>query len=357
MEVGKRLSGILRKRDSVARLGGDEFVVLLEGLSLSALEAAAQSKIVGEKILKIIAQPYEIKGYIFNCTASIGVSLYNRGDRIEDLLQHADFAMYESKKSGRNALRFFDQNMQLMVSARVTMDADLRCALDQHQFALHYQAQVSQYGKIVGAEVLLRWEHPERGLVSPVEFIPLAEETGLILAIGQWVLEMACAQLKAWECNAHTRDLQLSVNVSAHQFHQTNFVSLVQLALSNHATNPKLLKLEITESIVLENIEDTIVKMNALMDFGICCSMDDFGTGFSSLTYLTQLPFKQLKIDQSFVRNIGIKPRDDVIVKTITLMASSLEMEVIAEGVETESQRDFLEKNDCFLFQGYLFSA
>ncbi len=356
IEVGKRLRSAVREGDSVARLGGDEFVVLLEGLGVNAVEAAIQAKLVGEKILGILAQSYNISGYEFNCTASIGLSMYGAGETAADMLQHADIAMYQSKKAGRNALRFFDPNMQALVIARVALEEDLHRALEKNQFELYYQAQVNQQRQVIGAEALLRWRHPARGLVSPLEFIPLAEETGLILPIGLWVLKTACAQLKAWEGNAHTRGLQLSVNVSARQFRQADFVALVRQALDQYNINPKLLKLELTESIVLDVVADAIAKMNALGENGVRFSMDDFGTGFSSLAYLIKLPLAQLKIDQSFVGNIGIKPADAIIVKIIIDMASSLGMEVIAEGVETEAQRDFLGAHDCHLYQGYLFS-
>jgi diguanylate cyclase (GGDEF)-like protein len=356
IEVAKRLRNAVREGDSVARLGGDEFVVLLEGLDKDKVAAAIQAKVAGEKILNILAQSYTLSNYEFNCTASIGLSLYGDGETITDLLQQADIAMYQSKKSGRNALRFFDPDMQAVVIARAALEEDLRNALEQNQLELYYQVQINTQRQFVGAEALLRWRHPVRGLVSPLEFIPLAEETGLILPIGLWVLKTACTQLKAWSGNTHTRELQLSINVSARQFHQVDFVARVLDELDQYQINPKLIKLELTESIVLDNVAETIANMNALRDKGVRFSMDDFGTGFSSLAYLTQLPLAQLKIDQSFVNNIGVKTADAVIVKIIIDMAVSLDMEVIAEGVETEEQRDFLKAHGCHLFQGYLFS-
>lgn len=273
-----------------------------------------------------------------------------------ELLKRADSAMYQAKESGRNTLRFFDPKMQETLEARAGLERDLRVALAKNQFKLYYQKQVTHDGQTVGAEVLIRWQHPARGLVPPLDFIPLAEETLLILPIGQWVLEIACAQLKKWAGQAHTRHLQLAVNVSARQFHQPDFVQQVLALVGKMAIDPDKLKIELTESVVLDNIADTITKMDALRKVGISFSMDDFGTGYSSLSYLTRLPLHQLKIDQSFVRSIGIKPSDATIVQTIIGMTKNLNIEVIAEGVETEQQRAFLEQHGCPLCQGYLFS-
>jgi EAL domain-containing protein (putative c-di-GMP-specific phosphodiesterase class I) len=239
---------------------------------------------------------------------------------------------------------------------RVELEADMRLALTENQFTLYYQPQVYLDGQIIGAEALIRWQHPHRGFVSPVDFIPLAEETHLILPIGQWVLETACAQLKQWEADKHTQHLELAVNVSARQFHEPDFVERVCQILHSSKINPTKLKLELTETMVLDNIEETILKMNALKQIGVRFSMDDFGTGYSSLAYLTKLPIDQLKIDQSFVRNIGVQSSDGIIIQTIIGMAKNLTMQVIAEGVETEAQRMFLEQNNCQFFQGYLFS-
>jgi diguanylate cyclase (GGDEF)-like protein/PAS domain S-box-containing protein len=357
IEVARRLNDIVRKGDTVARLGGDEFVVLVEDLSADIGQATVLAEQVGEKILAELSRPYLFEGYEFHCTASIGAGVYCAHDKTsEELLGHADIAMYQSKKSGRNTLRFFDPAMQTSVSIRASLENDLRNALEQNQFVLFFQSQTYHDGGIIGAEVLLRWRHPDRGLVSPLDFIPLAEETGLILPIGQWVLDTACRQLKSWENHAATRDLQLAINVSARQFRQPGFVEQVQQTIARHAINPLLVKLELTESLVLDNVDDTIIKMNQLKETGLRFSMDDFGTGFSSLAYLTRLPLDQLKIDQSFVHNVGVKPRDEVIVQTIIGMAKNLGMEVIAEGVETEEQRAFLERHGCPTCQGYLFS-
>ena len=356
IEVANRLQACVREVDTVARLGGDEFVIIIEELSENPPQAAAQTEEICDKILTAISQPYSLKGYEYHSSASIGISLFRHQDvTVDELLKRADTAMYQAKSAGRNTQRFYDHAMQAALEVRTSLESDLHRALAENQFRLYYQMQVDHTGHIIGAEVLIRWEHPQRGLVSPLQFIPLAEETGLILPIGQWVLDTACAQIKAWETGPLTRDLQLAVNVSARQFHQPDFVEQVRQTLRRHALSPDRLKLELTESLVLDNIEDTIVKMQALRKAGVRFSMDDFGTGYSSLSYLTQLPLDQLKIDQSFVRNIGLKHSDAVIVQTIIGMAKNLGMEVIAEGVETEDQRAFLKLHGCALCQGYLF--
>ncbi len=356
IEVARRLRAEVNEGDIVGRLGGDEFVVLLENLSVEADEAAILAKQSAEKLLHALARPYYFDDYEFYCSTSIGIRLFREQETVEKLLRHADLAMYQAKTSGRNTLCFFDPTMQTMVTARVNMEKDLRSALEHNQFKLYYQSQVAESGQIVSAEALIRWQHPERNLILPHEFIQLAEKTSLIHPIGQWVLETACAQLKDWQGNQQTENLQLAVNVSAQQFRHPEFVAQVQKTLDDNEIKPDLLKLELTESLVLENINDTIIKMHKLRDIGVRFSLDDFGTGYSSFSYLTQLPLDQLKIDRSFVRNIGVKSRDAIIVQTIIGMASNLGIEVIAEGVETESQRDFLEQHGCPMWQGYLFS-
>jgi diguanylate cyclase (GGDEF)-like protein/PAS domain S-box-containing protein len=356
-QVGQRLEHGLREGDTVARLGGDEFVVMLEDLSRQSLEAAAQTEVIGNKILATLNQPYQLATHDYHSSPSIGATLFNGHEQsTEELIKQADIAMYHVKSSGRNALHFFEPQMQASISARVALEAGLRLGLAENQFKLYYQAQVFQNRQIIGAEGLIRWQHPVRGLVLPANFIPLAEETGLILPIGQWVLEAACAQLKIWEGSVLTQHLQLAVNVSARQFRQINFVEQVSQVLSRNAINPGRLKLELTESLVLDDIDDSVHKMHALRKIGVRFSIDDFGTGYSSLSYLTQLPLDQLKIDQSFIHNIGIKTTDAVIVQTIIGMANNVGLEVIAEGVETEVQRIFLEQHDCQICQGYLFS-
>ena len=357
IQVAQRLASCTREGDTLARLGGDEFMVMLEGLSVLAIEAAEQTKDVGAKILAALSQPYQLAAHEYHCTTSIGATLFNlHRPVIEELLKQADIAMYQAKKAGRNTLRFFDPEMQNIINTRVALEGELRKALQNRQFHLHYQIQVDETRRPIGVEALIRWAHPERGMVPPVQFIPLAEETGLILPIGQWALGVACAQLKSWEGDEQTRNLVLAVNISAKQFHLADFVTQVNTAVQRHAINPKLLKLELTESLLLEDIEDTITTMNALKGIGIQFSLDDFGTGYSSLQYLKRLPLNQIKIDQSFVRDIATDTNDSSIVSTIIAMAKSLDLDVIAEGVETEDQRQLLLSKGCTHYQGYLFS-
>jgi EAL domain-containing protein (putative c-di-GMP-specific phosphodiesterase class I) len=272
------------------------------------------------------------------------------------LLQQADIAMYQAKAAGRNALRFFNPQMQATIMERATLKKELHLALAENQFRLYYQAQVYQDHQITGAEALIRWQHPERGLVSPDAFIPLAEESDLILLIGHWVLETACAQLKRWANHESTQHLQIAVNVSARQFHHPDFVNNVIYLINQAGINPTRLKLELTESMALDNLKEAIDKMNVLRKGGVRFSMDDFGTGYSSLSSLKKLPIEQLKIDQSFVRDISSDSDDAVIVQTIIAMAKNLGLKIIAEGVETEAQCLFLEQHGCQHFQGYLFS-
>ncbi len=318
IEVAKRLQECVREGDTVARFGGDEFVLLLEGLSDEKAQAAVQARGVGEKVLERLSQPYMLEGNEFHSSSSMGVTLFvDYREKLDELLKQADTAMYEAKKSGRNTLRFFDPVMQDELEVRAQLEVGLRDALRKQEFRLYYQMQVNRAGRILGAEVLLRWIHPVRGLISPLQFIPLAEETGLIIPIGNWVLETACRQIKTWEAHPRTRDLQLAVNVSVRQFRQADFVAQVSEIINRAAINPMRLKLELTESIVLDDVADTIAKMQALRQIGVSFSMDDFGTGYSSLAYLTQLPLNQLKIDQSFVRHIGTKASDATIIQTI----------------------------------------
>ncbi|MDO8207239.1 MAG: EAL domain-containing protein, partial [Gallionella sp.] len=355
-QVAQRLESCMREGDTVARIGGDEFVVMLEDLSEHTIEAAAQTEDIGEKILATLGQLYQLASHEHRSTPSIGATLFNgHNQAIDELLKQADIAMYQSKKAGRNTLRFFDPRMQQAVNARASLEEELHKALESRQFQLHYQIQVDSLRRPLGAEVLIRWLHPERGLVSPAQFIPLAEETGLILPIGRWVLETACAQLKAWQQDALTLDLVLAVNVSAKQFNQKDFVAQVRAVVQSHDINPMRLKLELTEGLFLENIEDTIATMNALKELGVQFSLDDFGTGYSSLQYLKRLPLDQLKIDQSFVRDLAVDGSDKAIVSTIIAMARNLNLDVIAEGVETEDQQQQLLGSGCACYQGYLF--
>jgi diguanylate cyclase (GGDEF)-like protein/PAS domain S-box-containing protein len=356
-QAAERLTACLREGDTVARFGGDEFVVLLESLSKDVLEAADQTKKIAKKISLSLNQPYQLSTILYHNTTSIGASLFT-GHQLtaEKLLKQTDIAMYQSKNQGGNSLCFFDQMMQKAIIARVDLQNELRRAIEQQQFQLYYQIQVDHSGQSSSAEVLISWQHPERGRIPPQQFIPLAEDIGLILPIGQWVLETVCAQLNTWQENPLTKNIVLAVNVSAKQLHQVDFVEQVQATLQRNGTNPARLKLELTESILLDNISDIIAKMKALNKIGIRFSLDDFGTGYSSLQYLKMLPLDELKIDQSFVRNIATDSSDRAIVHTIITMASSLNMNVIAEGVETAEQRLFLLNKGCLRYQGYLFS-
>lgn len=355
-QVAKRLTISVRAHDTVARLGGDEFVVLLEGLSTNPLEAAELTRRIGKNLITALNQPHVFAGQSHKSSASVGATLFGAdAGSAADLLKQADIAMYKVKDRGRNDLCFFDPQMQAEISAHAALEADLQSAVLQRQFVLYYQPQVAKSGEVIGAEVLIRWQHPARGMVPPFEFIAVAEESDLINQIGLWVLQTACLQLRQWQLSEATANLQLAVNVSARQFRQGDFVALVQCVIDETGVAPQNLKLELTESLVLDNVDDTIAKMTALKALGVRFSMDDFGTGQSSLSYLTRLPLDQLKIDQSFVRNIGIKSSDGVIVQTIIGMANNLGLEVIAEGVETVEQMAFLAAHGCTLYQGYLF--
>jgi diguanylate cyclase (GGDEF)-like protein/PAS domain S-box-containing protein len=357
VEVANRLRLCVRETDTVARLGGDEFVILLQDLSSSEILAGNQVRVVGQKIIEAINAPYILKQHEHHTSPSIGACLFReRGVSADELLKRADTAMYQAKAAGRNAMHFFEASMQIQLESRAALEKELRHALAKDELQLYYQLQVNNKRRIIGAEVLLRWINPERGFISPAQFIPLAEETGLILPIGQWVLETACQQLKRWEAAPETRYLQLAVNVSARQFRQADFAKRVQETLIMTGVNPALLKLELTESLVLVNVDDTIKKMNELKNVGVQFSMDDFGTGYSSLSYLKRLPLSQIKVDQSFVRDIVIDKSDAVIVKTIIDMSKNFGLDVIAEGVETEEQLEILQNNGCAAFQGYLFS-
>jgi diguanylate cyclase (GGDEF)-like protein/PAS domain S-box-containing protein len=364
IEVARRLSACVREGDTVARQGGDEFVVILEDLSADAF-AAAQAESVATKILRTIGQPYQLDlstaGVAVkrnhHCTVSIGITLFRDHDTsVEELMKRADTAMYRAKAAGHNTLRFFDPAMQAAVSARAALDHDLREAVQAEQFLLYYQPQIGEDGRMTGAEALVRWRHPQRGLIPPSDFIALTEDNGLILPLGHWVLERACAQLVAWAQRPATAHLTLAVNVSARQFRQPNFVATVLAILIQSGADPRKLKLELTESVLLDNVEDIIDKMNLLQAKGISFSLDDFGTGYSSLAYLKRLPLDQLKIDRSFVRDVLSDPNDAAIAKTIVALGQSLGLGVIAEGVETEAQRDFLASHGCLAYQGYLFS-
>lgn len=355
-QVAMRLQDCVRDTDTVARLGGDEFIVLLEDLSKTPKDAAIQAQTVGEKILTSIGQPFLLAGREQRSTPSIGITLFSdQGRNISGLMKQADLAMYHAKSEGRNCLYFFDPNLQIAAHARITLEEDLRQGIKSDQFFLLYQPQV-EFDRVIGGEALIRWQHPRRGMVSPIEFIPLAEETGVILPLGLWVLETACAQIAIWAQSRETAALTIAVNVSAQQLGQNDFVEQVLSVLERTKANPERLKLELTESMLAENVEETIAKMNALKSHGVKFSLDDFGTGYSSLAYLKRLPLGQLKIDRSFVMDVLNDPNDAAIARTIIALGQTLGLMVIAEGIETVPQRDFLAASGCHAYQGYLFS-
>jgi diguanylate cyclase (GGDEF)-like protein/PAS domain S-box-containing protein len=356
IEVSARIKSCVREMDTVARLGGDEFVVLIEGINEDQDEASRKVGLIAEKIRETLAHPYQLKSHEHYSSPSIGISLYRGNENsVDDLLQHADMAMYQAKNSGRNAVRFFDPVMQHNVASRAALESDLHQAIAHGQLQLHYQVQVDSEHRPLGAEALLRWFHPERGLVMPSQFISIAEESSLILDIGHWVLDQACEQLVLWAGDERTRDLTLAVNVSAKQFAQPGFVDQVADTMRSHRIAPSNLKLELTESMVLHNLKSTVDKMHALKRLGIKLSMDDFGTGYSSLSYLRELPLDQIKIDQSFIQNITRDGNDALLVQTIIDLGGNFRMNVIAEGVETEAQLTFLKHHDCMHYQGFLF--
>jgi diguanylate cyclase (GGDEF)-like protein/PAS domain S-box-containing protein len=356
-QTAQRLKHSLRAEDTVARIGGDEFVIILQNLGEEGADAPAQTEAVANKILSALNQPYSLHDHECFSSASIGVTLFESSEsEVDELLKQADIAMYQAKKSGRNMLRFFDPEMQENITQRANLENALHNAVEKKQFQLFYQIQVDNKNLPVGAEALIRWQHPVLGTVPPQDFIPLAEESGLIVPIGRWVIETACAQIRRWQDNPRTAGLTVAVNISPRQFYQVDFVDEVLECLAETSIDSDLLKLELTEGLILDDVDAAIVKMNELRRAGVLFSLDDFGTGYSSLSYLTKLPLSQLKIDQSFVRNIGINDSDSIIIKTIIGMSQSLGFEVVAEGVESQHQYDFLEALGCQMFQGYLFS-
>ncbi|WP_426103561.1 putative bifunctional diguanylate cyclase/phosphodiesterase [Massilia sp. TSP1-1-2] len=357
MQVAQRILGCVRETDTVARIGGDEFAVLLGELDPGVEAASQSSALVAEKIRRALTTPFYLKGSAHHSSPSIGVSLFvGNGESADVLLRQADMAMYKAKDAGRNTMRFFSAAMQLAVETHAALEADLRHAVGRGELSLHYQVQIDADARALGAEALARWTHPTRGAVSPLQFIPIAEESSLILDIGDWVLATACAQLARWHRDARLQHLTLAVNVSARQFHQSDFVPALAALLGRHAFDAARLKLELTESVVLNDVADMVTKMVALRALGVSLSMDDFGTGYSSLSYLKQLPLDQIKIDQSFVRDITTDATDAVMVKTIIDLARNFHFHVIAEGVETQAQLDFLQLHGCTAYQGYLFS-
>ena len=361
IQVARRLTEAARAGDTVARLGGDEFVVMLEALGATDAEAALHAETLAERVREQIARPYALPrwAHAYHISPSIGVALFQgSADTVDVVLKQADMALYQAKDAGRNAIRFFNPAMQAAVEQRIQVETALRQAIAAQELQLHYQPQVDAQGRVVGAEALLRWQPPQGPLVLPAAFIDVAEDSGLIAPIGRWVLETACAQLRAWAGQPHTQHLTLSVNVSARQFRQPDFEPQVRELLERTGAPPGQLKIELTESVVLDDVADTKHKMLALRADGVDFSLDDFGTGYASLTYLKQLPFTQIKIDRSFVTDIGRDESDEAICATIIHLGHSLGLEVVAEGVETPVQGDFLcTQHRCGLMQGYLFGA
>jgi diguanylate cyclase (GGDEF)-like protein/PAS domain S-box-containing protein len=355
-EIARRIQECVHEADLVCRVGGDEFIVMLENLSEAAEEAAAVAQAVGEKILMLISRPCLIEERECLSSASIGITIF--GDRqcsTDEIMQQTDIALYQAKAAGRNTMRFFSPALQAAVNTRATMEEDLRRAINAKQFLLFYQPLVER-GRLVGAEALIRWEHPKRGLVQPNEFIRSAEDSGLILPMGDWVLEAACAQIASWAGRVETAHLVLAVNISAVQFHQQEFTEQVLATLKRSGANPRNLKLELTESMLVDNFEEVIHKMTELKSHGLSFSLDDFGTGYSSLAYLKRLPLDQLKIDRVFVRDMLMDASSGAIAQAILSLGRAMNLSVVAEGVETEEQRSFLADLGCHCFQGFLFS-
>ncbi len=355
VEVGQRLQRAVREGDMVARVGGDEFVVVLNELSANIDEASYQATLVGTKIQQELAVPFEMEDFVFNCGGSIGVSIFGQGDLAEDIIQQADMAMYRAKRKGRNSLCFFDPSMKQAASDYLHLEQELGHAIELGQLRLFYQPQFNYEGEILGVEALLRWQHPERGLVVPDDFISVAEDSGLILPIGLWVLENACKQITQWQSHALFSRLQVAINVSPRQFKDQNFVANVIRIITNSGVKASRLKFELTESMV-HDVEVMREKMEKIRQLGVKFSLDDFGTGYSSLASLIKLPLEQLKIDRSFVNKMLFSDGDSIVVRTIISMANNLGVEVIAEGLETESEKDFLNSLGCSLYQGFLLS-
>lgn len=357
VEVARRLSETLRETDSAARLGGDEFVILIEGLHEEQSAAATSAESIAEKIRAAISRPVSLKDKEHYATPSIGVTLFrDRGDGADALFRQADLALYQAKDAGRNAIRFYSPTMQALVDERAKLEAGLRRACAEEEFVLYYQSQVDDAGRLMGAEALLRWQPLGHPMISPAEFIPVAEDSGLIVPISLWVLDSACRLLASWATNPATKDLRLSVNISARQFHEPSFVAEVQSALQRAGAPADRIVLELTESLLLKNVESAIHTMQTLKESGVGFSIDDFGIGYSSLAYLKRLPLNEIKIDRSFVQDIVGDPGNGAIVQAIISLGHNLGLRVIAEGVETAAQRDALAARGCREFQGYLFS-
>ncbi|WP_431777355.1 sensor domain-containing protein [Ottowia caeni] len=354
--VSERLTQCLRKTDLVARVGGDEFVVLLQNLGSEPSVVERKAQAVASKVLAELAKPFELSDYLHYSTTSIGIARFGTASgRVRELLMQAGLARYQAKEMDGDAIAFFDPATQSAVNATAALVADLRSAvLAEGQFSVEYQPQFDCERRMVAVEALLRWRHPQRGMVSPSEFIPIAEKTGLIVPLGLWVLEQACAQLAVWARKPQTAHLSIAVNVSVRQFRHPAFVDQVISIVSRYGAPPHLLQLELTESLLIDRLDTTISRMNSLKRLGVKFSLDDFGTGYSSLSYLKRLPLDQLKIDKSFVADVLVDPSDAAIARTVIELAHSLNMPALAEGVETEAQCKFLTDCGCDLLQGFL---
>jgi len=355
-EVARRMTACVRETDTVARFGGDEFAVMLEDLGRDPQEVATHAKTVADKILSAIGEPYLLDGQECRGAASVGVTVFGGPqDSTLEVLQQVEIALYEAKSAGRNSIHYFVPALQEAVNARATLEEDLRRAIERDEFVLYYQPQVER-GRVTGVESLIRWRHPARGLLVPKEFISLTEETGLILPVGKWCLEVACAQLAAWSLRKETAPLTIAVNISAVHIRQPEFVPQVLTALDRAGAKPERLRLELTETVLVNNVEDTIAKMAELRSHGVRFCLDDFGTGYSSMAYLNRLPLDRLKIDRSFIEDLHTGINSGAIAAAIVSLGRALKLSVIAEGVETEEQRAFLAGLGCHKYQGFLCS-
>lgn len=357
VEASKRIKKSIRQNDIAARLGGDEFAILIDTYKTNKREALCNLEVIVKKILFELQKPYIVSQYDFHLSASIGIAFFNNDNHCADeLMKYADSAMYNAKSNGRNTFNFFDPKLQSLIEEKIKLINDLRKAIKEHAFHLNYQPQISSDTKIVGVEALVRWKHPESGMISPAAFIPAAEESGLIVPLGEWILEEAVKQIKLWETDAVKKHWHISVNISYRQFEKDDFTQSAQKILEKHSVKAEMLRLELTESLLIKNTSEALNKLHKLKQMGFSISIDDFGTGYSSLSYLKELPIDELKIDQSFIRDLTIDPNDEIITQTIISIGKKFGLEVIAEGVETQEQYEKLLGMGCQYFQGYLFA-
>lgn len=358
IEAKERIKRSIRKNDFIGRLGGDEFVVLVELNTKEKEKATAIAQVISHKILTQLYAPFNIDSYTFFIGASIGIVLFNDNTHSSnELMKFADSAMYRAKESGKNKYLFFDSKLHKIQEKKVELTDALRDGIQKNEFVLYYQPQVSKSAGVrtIGMEVLVRWVHPKDGVIAPDSFIPIAEESGLIIHLGTWILQEALTQLKLWEVDPLKKTWRISVNVSIKQFEKHNFVSIIANMIQEYGINPQLLRIELTENLLIKDTENALLKLHELKKLGLSISIDDFGTGYSSLAYLKILPVDELKIDQSFVRDLCIDENDRVITQTIVSIGQQFGLDVIAEGVETQEQYESLLAMGCNLFQGYLF--